>query len=206
MMTLHWSPRSPYVRTVMIAAHELGLADRFSTVRTLVGGTDPHVALMRDNPLGKIPTLVLEDGSALYDSSVIIEYFDTLHAGPKLWPAAWPERCQVSRRTALGKGMLDVGLQCRGEQVRPAERQSAPHIALWLAKLRACVAALEGEADSLAAERFTVGHIAIGVALAYLDLRFAAENWRCGHPKLAAWHATFDARAAVQAVPVVDDL
>jgi glutathione S-transferase len=61
MMKLHWSPRSPYVRKVMVAAHELGLADRLQTVRTVVGGTTPHAELMRENPLGKIPTLVLED-------------------------------------------------------------------------------------------------------------------------------------------------
>lgn len=74
MMQLHWSPRSPYVRKVMIAAHEMGLADRLECVRTVVGGTAPHLALMRDNPLGKIPTLVLPDGTAIYDLPVIIEY------------------------------------------------------------------------------------------------------------------------------------
>jgi glutathione S-transferase len=87
MMKLHWSPRSPYVRKVMIVAHELGLADRLETVRTVVGGTTPHLALMRENPLGKIPTLVLEDGSVLYDSPVICEFLDTLHDGPKLFPS-----------------------------------------------------------------------------------------------------------------------
>ena len=91
-MTLHWSPRSPYVRKVMIAAHEMGLADRLRTVRTVVGGTAPHRELMRINPLGKIPTLELEDGTVLYDSPVICEYLDTLHDGPKLFPAAWPVR------------------------------------------------------------------------------------------------------------------
>ena len=70
-MKLHWSPRSPYVRKVMIVAHELGLADRLQTVRTVVGGTMPHIELMHDNPLGKIPTLVLADGTIIYDSPVI---------------------------------------------------------------------------------------------------------------------------------------
>ena len=68
-MKLHWSPRSPYVRTVMIAAHELGLADRIETVRTVVGGTIVHRGLMEENPLGKIPTLVLPDGTILFDSA-----------------------------------------------------------------------------------------------------------------------------------------
>lgn len=204
-MLLHWSPRSPYVRKVMIAAHELGLQERIETVRTVVGGTTPHRALMRQNPLGKIPTLVLEDGTILYDSPVIIEYLDTLHAGPKLYPAAGGARWTALRRHALGQGMLDVALAWLGERFRPAERQSAPHMALWEAKLRTCVDALEQEADALGADGFSIGHLAIGVALSYLDFRFADLTWREGHPRLAEWHAGFDARPSVQANPPVDD-
>src|SRR4051812_1898464 len=145
MMKLHWSPRSPYVRKVMIVAHELGLAERIETVRTVVGGTTPHLELMRENPLGKIPTLVLEDGMILYDSSVVCEYLDTLHDGPKLFPTG-PERFTALRRLALGDGMLDIALMWLGERFRPAEKQSAPHMALWEGKIRACVGALEQEA------------------------------------------------------------
>jgi glutathione S-transferase len=203
-MTLHWSPRSPYVRKVMIAAHELGLADRLRTVRTVVGGTTPHRDLMRENPLGKIPTLVLADGTVIYDSPVICEYLDTLHGREKLFPD-WPERLAALRRLALGDGMLDIALAWLGERFRPPERQSAPHMALWQDKLRCCVDALEQEADVLAAGRLTIGHIAIGNALAYLDFRFSDLNWRDGHPHLAAWHATFAARPSVQANPLVDD-
>jgi glutathione S-transferase len=204
MMTLHWSPRSPYVRKVMIVAHELGLADRLRTVRTLVGGTTPHLALMRENPLGKIPTLVMEDGTVIYDSPVICEYLDTLHDGPKLFPR-WPERLTALRQLALGDGMLDIALAWLGERFRPAERQSAPHIALWEGKIRACVEALEQEADALTASRLTIGHIAIGVALSYLDFRFGNLRWREDHPRLTAWHATFDARPSVVAKPPIDD-
>jgi glutathione S-transferase len=204
MMTLHWSPRSPYVRKVMIAAHELGLAGRLRTLRTVVGGTTPHLELMRDNPLGKIPTLVLEDGTILYDSPVICEYLDTLHDGPKLFPA-WPDRAVALRRLALGDGMLDIALAWLGERFRPVEKQSEPHMALWDAKLRACVAALEAEAEALAASRFGIGHIAIGVALSYLDFRFGDLGWRDGHPRLAAWQAAFDARPSVAANLPIDD-
>jgi glutathione S-transferase len=203
MMTLHWSPRSPYVRKVMIAAHEMGLTDRMRIVRTIVGGTTPHAELMRINPLGKIPTLELEDGSVIYDSPVIIEYLDTLHTGPKLLPTAWPERLTALRRHALGQGMLDCALPLLGEGFRPTERQSEPHKELWRAKLRACVDALEHEAPGLSG--FTIGHLAIGVALSYLDFRFTDLAWRDGRPKLAAWHATFDARPSVLANLPVDD-
>ena len=204
-MILHWSPRSPYVRKVMIAAHEMGLTDRIVTVRTIVGGTTPHAELMTLNPLGKIPTLELEDGTVIYDSPVVIEYLDTLHDGPKLYPAAWPGRLTALRRHALGQGILDAALALLSEGFRPAERRSEPHIALWTAKLRASVAALEREAEALTSSAFTVGHLAIGVALAYLDFRFAHLAWREGHPRLAAWHETFQARPSVGANPVVDD-
>ena len=86
-LTLHWSPRSPYVRKVMIAAHEMGLQDRLRPVRTVVGGTMPHRELMRINPLGKIPTLELPDGTVLYDSPVICEYLDTLHDNAETVPS-----------------------------------------------------------------------------------------------------------------------
>jgi glutathione S-transferase len=204
-MILHWSPRSPYVRKVMIAIHEMGLRDRVRTVRTVAGGTTPHRELMKLNPVGKIPTLELPDGSAIYDSPVILEYLDTLHDGPKLYPAAWPERLTALRRHALGQGMLDCALPLLGEGYRPLERQSEPHKALWWAKLMACVAALEGEAEALTASGFTVGHLAIGVALGYLDFRFDELAWRNGHPALAAWHATFNARPSVAANMPVDD-
>lgn len=205
MMTMHWSPRSPFVRKVMIAAHEAGVADRLNCVRTVVGGTKPHLELMRENPLGKLPTLVLEDGTVIYDSTVIAEYFDGLHDGPKLFPAAGRQRLTALRRDALGSGMLDVLLQWLAERLRPAERVSQPHMDLWQLKIRACVTALEREADDLAASRFGIGHLSIGVALAYLDFRFAAENWRDGRPRLATWHAEFNRRPSVQANLPVDD-
>jgi glutathione S-transferase len=198
MMTLHWSPRSPYVRKVMVAAHEMGLADRLNCVRTVVGGTTPHLELMQENPLGKIPTLVLEDGTILFDSPVVCEYLDTLHAGPKLYPAVGPERFTALRRHALGSGMIDMGLLLLGERFRPEERRSQPHMDIWTLKLRTSVAALEHEADELAASPFTIGHVAIGVALSYLDFRFGAMQWREGHPNLAAWYATFNARPSAQ--------
>jgi glutathione S-transferase len=204
-MTLHWSPRSPYVRKVMIVAHELGLADRLTIVRTVVGGTTPHRELMRINPLGKIPTLELPDGSVLYDSPVVCEYLDTLHNGPKLFPVAWPARGVALRRLALGDGMLDAALPWLGERYRPVERQSQPHMDLWREKLVASVAALEQEADDLGQGAFTIGHVAIGVALGYLDFRFDELHWREGHSRLAAWHATFNQRPSVQTTPVIDD-
>jgi glutathione S-transferase len=160
---------------------------------------------MRRNPLGKLPTLELADSTVLYDSPVICEYFDTLHHGTRLFPAAGEARLQAARRHALGDGMMDVGLLWLGEKFRPEAHRSPPHMDLWRLKLVTCVDALEQEAESLAATPYGIGHLAIGVALGYLDFRFAELSWRDGHPQLAAWYETFHARPAVQANLPVDD-
>jgi len=195
-MTLHWSPRSPYVRKVMVTAHEVGMAERLACVRTVVGGTEPHLALMQENPLGKIPTLVTPDCGYLYDSTVICEYLDH-HAKGGLFPAAWGARMQAMRWQALGSGMLDISLLRLLERIKPEGLRSVAHQALWEGKIRACIPALEAEAQALGAAPFGIGHIAIGVALAYLDFRFADEAWQREAPGLAAWHATFNARPSV---------
>src|ERR1700728_4349955 len=99
-MKLHWSPRSPFVRKVMVVVHELGLADRITCVRTVAASTKPHAELMQDNPLSKIPTLVFDDGTVIYDSPVICEYFDSIgdEETPKLFPSAPKARLTALRR------------------------------------------------------------------------------------------------------------
>jgi glutathione S-transferase len=202
-MRLHWSPRSPFVRKVMIAAHETGTVGRIETVRTKVAMVAPNRALLPDNPLGKIPTLVLPDGSTLYDSVVICEYLDTLHAGPKLFPPSGPARFAALTRHALGNGMLDALILWRNERERAAPMQVL--LDAFALKTQASLAALEDLAPDLTATPFGIGHIAIGCALSYLDFRFAALAWREAHPQLAAWHESFSARPSVQATQVVDD-
>jgi glutathione S-transferase len=204
-MKLHWSPRSPFVRKVMIVAHEVGLAGQIQCVRTVASMTKPHAELMIDNPLSKIPTLVLDDGTALYDSSVICEYFDQLHDGPKLFPQTFGERMTALRRQALGDGLLDVLVLWRGELLRPAEQQSPQHLRSFAARNAATLAALEHEAPALDSSQYSIGHIALGCALAYLDFRFADRPWREDHPRLATWHATFAVRSPVRATEPVDD-
>jgi glutathione S-transferase len=202
-MKLHWSPRSPFVRKVMIAAYELGLADRITCVRTVVATTRPHIGLMEENPLSKIPTLVLDDGTVLYDSPVICEYLDSLHAGRKLIPADSKERTIALRRQALGDGFLDFLLLLRNERERA--HPSDVHLATFTTKREAALAALEREAQALVASPFTVGHIAIGCALSYLDFRFGPEDWRAEHPRIAGWHREFAARPSVRATEPIDD-
>lgn len=202
-LKLHWSPRSPFVRKVMIVAHELGLIEQLDCLRTVAATTQPHEVLMRDNPLSKIPTLVLADGTVIYDSPVICEYFDSLHKGPKLFPASMPERMTALRRQALGDGMLDFLLLWRNELTRPT--QSEAHLNTYRVKRRNALESLEAEAGTLERTPFSIGHIAIGCALSYIDFRFADDGWRETHPKLAAWHATIAARPSFKATEAVDD-
>jgi glutathione S-transferase len=204
-MKLHWSPRSPFVRKVMIVAHEVGVTDRLQCVRTVAAMMKPHRELMVDNPLSKIPTLVLDDGTVLYDSAVICEYFDQLHDGPKLFPASFRERMTALRRQALGDGWLDALVLWRGELMRPADQQSKPYLASFAARNEATLTTLEREAGELESSAYSIGHIAVGCALAYLDFRFAQRQWRKDHPQLASWHAKFAARASFRATEPVDD-
>src|ERR1700722_15095798 len=114
-MKLHWSPRSPFVRKVMIFAHERGVADRITCVRTVAAMTRPHADLMKDNPLSKIPTLVLDNGTVLYDSPVICEYLDALDGAPKLFPRQSTARMTALCRQALGDGFMDLMVTHRNE-------------------------------------------------------------------------------------------
>jgi glutathione S-transferase len=202
-MKLHWSPRSPFVRKVMIVAHERGLVDRLNCVRTIAAMTTPHAELMRDNPLSKIPTLVLDDGSALYDSPVICEYLDALDGKPHLFPTAREPRLIALRRQALGDGFLDLLVFARNERLR--ELPSEIHLKSAAVRSAAVLDSLEREAQALAASGFDIGHIAIGCALSYLDFRFADNDWCKSHPGLARWHAGFAARLSVEATRPVDD-
>jgi glutathione S-transferase len=202
-MKLHWSPRSPFVRKVMVFAHETGLVERLTCVRTVVAMNTPNAALLPDNPLSKIPTLVQDDGKPLYDSAVICEYLDTLHDRTKLFPLEGSARWTALRRQALGDGFLDFLLLWRHERERAPPSQSL--LDAFAAKYRATMASLEREAPALERSQFGIGHIAIGCGLSYLDFRFADLGWRHGHPQIAGWHASFAKRPSAKATEAVED-
>ena len=195
-MKLHWSPKSPYVRKVMACAHELGLADRIELLRSVAAMTKPNQALMLDNPLSKIPTLVLDDGTVLFDSAVICEYLNDLARG-SLFPADAPQRWQALRWHAFGDGLLDALILWRNERERPV-----PWLTLMDAfdlKTRASLTVLDSEADHLAAAPLSIGTVALACALGYLDYRFAPIAWRSHAPRLGAWFDQLSQRASLQA-------
>jgi glutathione S-transferase len=201
-MQLHWSPLSPYVRKVMICAHELKLADRLELVRSVAAMSDPNETLMKDNPLAKIPTLVLEDGrerASLFDSIVICEYLDALHGGPRLFPREHGPRFSALRWHALADGWLDVLILWRNERGKPPARQTPEWLAGFELKTRAVLDRIEGQLTELEALPFGIGQITLGCALGYADYRFADLAWRDGHPRTARWFALISERASFQA-------
>lgn len=203
-MKLYWSSRSPFVRKVMIFAHECGLASHIECERTLVAMSKPNAALLPVNPTGKIPTLVLDDGSVLYDSTVICEYLDSLHKGRLLFPQAGPSRWTALRRHALGNNLTDNLMLWRNEMLRPPAQQSAETLAAFELKVRNAVAALDREAAALANDPVSIGHVAIACALGYIDFRFAHLGWRTGHDGIAGWYDEFAQRPSMTLTAHVD--
>jgi len=201
MMKLHWSPRSPFVRKVMVAAHELGLADRIATVRTVVAMSKPALELLPENPLGKIPTLVLEDGTILYDSLVIVEYLDSL-AGHRLIPREGPARFTELRRHALATGFLDLLILWRDERNRAQPSQAM--LDAFAVKANATLPALEAEIGAIAAAPVGIAQITLAIAGDYMDFRFGDLGWRARCPAFDAWQRGFAARPSMVATPVVD--
>jgi len=194
---LHWSPRSPFVRKVMIVAHEKSLLDQIELVRSPVAMTQPNATLMRDNPLSKLPTLVLSDGTCLYDSHVICEYFDVVGTGPALIPDAREPRFAALRREALGDGILDMLVLWRAELGRAEAHRQTSLLDAFLEKRERALDALEQEAPALEATPFSLGHVALVCALEYLEYRFAEQPWRSGRPKLAGWVQAVHQRPSV---------
>jgi glutathione S-transferase len=205
-MLLHWSPRSPFVRKVMIVLHETGLVSRVTLKRTIVAATKvPEAELLRVNPTGKIPTLVLADGTCLFDSRVICEYLDTLHDGDPLFPRDVVRRFRHLRWLATADGMTDILLLWRTERLRRPDAQSEPILQNFEAKVRACLTALDSEIEILEADAFGIGHIAIVCALGQMEFRFGNTGWRLVHRKLANWFDAIGMRASIQATVVKDD-
>jgi glutathione S-transferase len=196
-LKLHTNVASPFARKVRAVAIETGLVGKIEMLDRRMTPVRPDPAIVRDNPLGKIPCLVTDDGTALYDSRVICEYLDGLHDGPRLFPPSGPARWTALRRQALADGIMDAGVLARYETfLRPEERRWPEWALNQKLKFQRALDALEAEAGSLA-ETVNIGTIAVGCALGYLDFRYAAEGWRASRPKLAVWLERFAKRPSM---------
>jgi glutathione S-transferase len=198
-MKLYGSLTSPYVRKVRVFLREKGIAYDFVEE----GPADAAGNVARLNPLGKIPTLLRDDGEVLFESPMIIDYLDSL-PGPVLIPLAGEARWRVQRWHALGQGIADAVVARLMETRRRPEHQDPALIHKQEAKVAAALAFAETripDGEYLMGNRLTLADIAMGVALAYMDLRYE-HAWQATHPRLAAWFAVCARRPAfVETMP-----
>ncbi|MCO4054472.1 MAG: glutathione S-transferase family protein [Bosea sp.] len=190
MLTLRSAPASPYGRKVKICAALLGLSDQMRIVEA--DTTNPEDTLRKENPLGKIPVLILEDGATVYDSRVIVDYLDHMAGGGKMVPRG-ARRFDVLRLQALTDGLCDAALmQVYESRWRSEDKRDAKWLEHQAGKIERALAALEAAPPKLT-RQLHVGHVMTACALGYLDLRFAGA-WRKKHPKLRKWLAKFEER------------
>ena len=188
-MKLLGSPTSPYVRKVRIVMAEKKLDYQF--VIEDVWASD---AILKSNPLGKVPCLVMEGGEAVFDSRVIVEYVDTLSPVGRLIPQSGRERVEVRTWEALADGLLDAAILARLEQTWPG-RADGERCGAWIdrqmTKVHATLKAMGqglGDKPFCSGIHFSLSDIAVGCALGYLDFRFPHIDWRGAHPNLARLH------------------
>lgn len=195
-MKLFYSPTSPYVRKVMVVAIEAGLETQIERIPTDI--SQPDAYFQAHNPLSKVPTLITDDGQALFDSRVICEYLDSLHRGHRLFPEDPAQRWPALRRQALADGILDAAVLCRLEVfLRPESMRFQPWIERNWSKVLRGLDSLEADAAAMASSPLSIGHVAAACALGFLDFRFAAAPWREGRPLLDAWFTTMADRVSM---------
>ena len=183
-MKLFGSPGSPFARKVRIVLEEKAIPHEYIAGRP----SAPDSPIPQFNPLGKVPTLVLDDGRVIYDSAVIVEYLDALKGNPRLIPDGLDQRIEVRRWEALGDGIAEATVNINHEYREPKEKQRAP---AWFERQRAKIdrglAVMEkdlGDGEYCFGGRFTLADISAGYALSYLDFALAEVEWRKAHPAL----------------------
>jgi glutathione S-transferase len=196
-MQLHYAQGSPFVRKVMACAILRGIDGMIAIVPT-----DPHHSpahLLAANPLSKIPCLLLDDGTAVFDSPVICEYLDTIgDAAPLFPPTGSAARLAAQTRHALADGMMDAAVVRRGQAALPQDEGRAAFVARQKAAVARGLAVLEAAPPTGLAD---IGEVAVACALGYLDYRYAQEPWREAQPKLAAWFAAVSQQPALARTP-----
>lgn len=196
-MKLFFSPASPFVRKVMVVAHELGVADRVEKLACAAWPTKRDMTIVAHNPLGQVPTAIIDDGSPLFDSRVICEYLDAAHGGGALFGSG-QTRWRNLVDQSIADGILDAALLVRYETVaRPAELKWTDWEKGQADKVASSLDLLERRAVDLS-ERVDIGTITVGCALGYLDFRFADLDWRASRPGLATWFERFSERPSMK--------
>lgn len=188
----------------MVCAIERGIDGQIEKLGSAAHPINQDAAIKAHNPTGKVPTLVADDGMAIYDSRVICEYLDSVGGAPGLFPAAGPDRWKALVLHSAADEMLDAALLARYEMVaRPEALRWADWHQGQITKIQTTVKAYSDEWIGHLESRVDIGTIAAGVSLGYLDFRFPDIGWRSGHARLAAWYAGFAERPSMKATAPV---
>ena len=200
-MKLLYSATSPFVRKVSIVLIETGLSDRVENVPT--NPWDPQSDLSAQNPIGKVPTLISAQGTEIFDSSVICEFLDNLHAGSKMFPIDAEGRITANQFQSLADGMMDAAVLGFIENSRrPKDRRWGEWSDRQLAAITRSLNWLEERHQTLN-QTSDIGTISVACALGYLDFRFADLEWRRHHERLAEWFEQFAQRESIRATAPV---
>ena len=197
-MKLRWASGSPFVRKVMVTAIETGLVDRLETVET--NYAVPDDGFVRDNPLGKVPALVLDDGSVLANSPVICAYLDSLHEGNKLIPSDEAARWQALHLEGMADGLCESSIGVMRENIRPDDKQwDVVRDRQW-SKVERTMGWLDEHAEILEAP-VTIGQVALGCAIGWTVFRLSDRlgDWQARWPRVSGWYKEFEQRPSMQA-------
>jgi glutathione S-transferase len=225
-MKLLYQTHSPYARKVLVAAHEMGLHRSLEVVHHETSPTRRNEEVFALNPLGKVPVLICDDGTVVFDSNVICEYLDGLHQGPRLIPSDPQLRYRALRMQALAQGIADAGITARWERERrPAELRwpvmhdgqiqkiaaacdfverglvTPGNTATTLSAATAIDAAARGNGDVSATptnRHPDIGDISLATALSWIEFR-RVYDFLTGRPRLAHWYAALCARPSMRA-------
>lgn len=199
-MKLWYSPASPFVRKVMVTAHECGKADAIELERVTTTAVASDSRLREKNPLGKIPAMETDNGEVLFGSSVICAYLAENSEKNVLGPAEGTEKFRAMTLEALADGIMEAAVLVRYElALRPEKYQWSEWVDGQMAKVEAGLGALENTYSSDLKKGVTIGSIAAACALSYLDFRFPQLDWRKSHAELVDWHASFAKRPSMLA-------
>ncbi len=195
-MKLLYSNTSPFARKVRLLILEKGITEQIELV--VCNPFDEAVTLATVNPLGKIPVLILKDGSALYDSSVICAYLDALYTSVQLIPDATTRaHWQVRRWEALADGIMEAAVHIVMERRRPDGEQSQTWIKRWFSQISQSLDTAENTLEQLP-EAISLAQLALVAALAYLSFRLPDYEWIKNHSKLNVWYTSIADRTAIQ--------
>lgn len=194
-MKLFYSPTSPYARKCRALAIEKGIESKIEIVTASPMSNPPE--LQAANPLGKVPALVLADGTCIADSPVICAYLDSLSDAPRLVPADPVARLDALTREALADGIMDAAFAIVMERKRPDQQRSPEWLLRWTSAIRRSVAHFNARIPMR--KQLDIGDLSLACALAYVDFRLGDLVWDAEAPALRAWFSSVHARPSLAA-------